>query len=298
MKRCLIGLICLLMAPALAAAAVPDELLHEAIMTLTWPDDGGECWVEGHVVLGEENKGKTTEVYAQVFYQNYGLMDGVFTDTGGGSIGPRTLIFDRTAEGYQLKEIIRPRDGTEYNASIAEMMPQECIRKMHEEGEANRFEMVRQMHEQAQQYLDSIGRTESIQDWRERDLQLSGMMVAASNLMSNVDQNYPLWVTSHERVEDGMRYVYSREWTPDEPGAETGIATLQKTRYDDGAVVETISVEVRPEQLTITLKDDGGRITYRFPFDGRNYARPEITTAGDCKLDTSGIEMDISRLPE
>ncbi len=298
MKKLLTVLLCLLLCPALTLAAVPDNVLHDAVLTLAWPDPNGECWVEGHVVLGEEEKDDTTEVYAQIFYQNYGFMDGVFTDTGGGSIGPVTMVFDHTAEGYALREIIEPEDGTEYMPSIRAMMPEECIEKMHNEGDANRAEMERQMTEQAEAYLASIGRSEKVQDWRERDLQLSGMMVAASNFISNLDQNYPLWVTSHERVENGVRYVYTREWTPDEPGAETGVETLTKTRYADGSIVETITVEVELDQLIITMKDAGGSLIYSFAFDGRNYHRPAVTAIGECGMDRTGVEMDISRLPE
>ena len=300
MKKYLLCLICLMLLPALAMAEVPDELLHDAVMTLTWPDEGGECWVEGHVVLGEENKGDTTEVYAQVYYQNYGFMDGVFTDTGGGGIGAVTMVFTNTPDGYALKEIIRPEDGTEYNASLRRMMPESCIRKMNSEGDANRVEMERQMNEQAQAYLDAIGRTETIQDWRERDMQLSGMLVAASNFMSNVDRNYPLWVTSHERVEDGVRYVYTRKWEPQEtlPDGQTGVLVLTKTLYDDGNLVETITAGVETDQLTITLADEKGSITYAFAFNGHTYQQPVITSVGECSVDQSGIWADISRLPD
>lgn len=300
MKKQLFCILCLLLCPALALAAVPDERIHEAVLTLTWPDANGECWVEGHVVLGEEVKGDTTEVYLYTCYQNYGFVDGVFTDCGGGSIGPRTLIFDHTAEGYALLDIVRPEDGTEYVPSIRRMMPESCIQKMNQDSGAIRAEMVRQMHEQAQAYLDSIGRTEPVQDWRERDLQLSGMFIPASNFMSNVDQNYPLWVTSLERVEDGVRYVYTREWIPeaDTPDGQTGTERLTKTRYDDGCVVETITANVQTDSLIMTLADAGGSITYTFAYDGQNDQRPEIAFTGACGVDLQGIAVDISRLQE
>lgn len=300
MRNILVWVLCLLLCPAFALAAVPDELIHEAVLSMTWPDDRGECWVEGHVVLGEEDKGDTTEVYLQAYYQNYGFMDGVFTDVGGGSIGPRTLVFDRTADGYALREIIDPEDGTEYVPSIRRMMPESCIHKMDKDGGAMRAEMVRQMHEQAQAYLDSIGRTEAIQDWRERDLQLSGMLVSASNFMSNVDQAYPLWVTSCERVENGVRYVYAREWFPktDTPDGQTGTLRLTKVRHEDGSVVETITAEVETDALVITLADEGGSVRCRFAADGHTYQMPEITFTGNCGVDLTGIAIDISRLQE
>ncbi len=315
MKKWLIMLFCLLALPGLSRGSVPDELLHEAVMTLTWEDDGGECWVEGHVVLGEENKGDTTEVYMQVYYLNYGFMDGVFTDTGGGSIHPATFVFENTKDGYRLQKVIEPEDGTYYQRSIKAMMPQSCIDKMQKDGTAIHAEMERQMLEQAQAYLDAIGRTEKIQDWRERDLQLDDMLVQASNQVGSLSPPYPLWVTTTERVEDGVRYVYSNEWLPDADATDgftyvsadghrhsvngrTGRQLLTKKRHDMGEVVERVDIRAELYSLSVLFSDAYGSIEYLFDFDGRTYRKPTINRVGDCRVSYPTFEMHAMNLPE
>lgn len=298
MKKFFVGLMVVLLFPVLALASVPQNVLHEAVLTLTWPDEGGECWVEGHVVLGEQDKGDTTEVYAQVMYMNYGFLDGVFTDAGGGSVHPAVIVFENTQGGYALKEILEPDDGENYGSSIEAMMPEACIRKMQEEGGAIRAEMERQMTEQAQSYLASIGRTEPIGDWREHDLQLSGMLPRAANLLTDTQRRYPLWLTSQERIEDGVRYVYTREWYPEAVLAEgeTGTEVLTKTRHEDGFVAETITIEAEEDAVNVTFADEGGSISYAFQYDGNWYHQPVVTSVGACSADLSGIEQDIARL--
>lgn len=111
----LLAAVLLMIAPAQAQERlIPDELLHDAVMTLTWDDPNGEFWTEGHVVLGESDKGNTVEVYAYIFISNYGFMDGVFTDVGGGAIMPVTFVFGKTEAGYVLQKIIEPEDGERY----------------------------------------------------------------------------------------------------------------------------------------------------------------------------------------
>ena len=295
----LLAAVLLMIAPAQAQERlIPDELLHDAVLTLTWDDPGGEFWTEGHIVLGESDMGDTVEVYAYIFISNYGFMDGVFTDVGGGAIMPVTLVFDKTEAGYVLQQIIEPEDGEEYDASIRAMFPEECVRMMRN-GAVDRDELERQMHEQAQAYLQGIGRNEDVQDWRERDLQLANMLVHASNEVTCFSPPYPLWVTSSERVENGVRYQYTREWYPDEHAAEgsvhkmpdgsvmaysgmPGTQILTKTRCDDGTVAETITIRADLHALTVTMADDGGSRTYRFEFSGREYYRPTVTETGEC----------------
>lgn len=311
----LLAAVLLMIAPAQAQERlIPDELLHDAVMTLTWDDPNGEFWTEGHVVLGESDKGDNVEVYAYIFISNYGFMDGVFTDVGGGAIMPVTFVFGKAEAGYVLQKIIEPEDGERYNASIEAMFPAECVRMM-ENGAVDREELERQMHEQAQAYLDATGRTEMVQDWRERDLQLANMLVHASNEVTCFSPPYPLWVTSAEAIENGVRYKYSREWYPDEHAEEgcvykmpdgsimaysgvTGTQILTKTRCDDGSVAETITIRADLYTLTVTMADDNGARTYCFEFSGREYYRPTITETGKCGVRYEVFDNACAIMPE
>ena len=316
MKRLIMLLLMMLFSLSVASAqTIPEDVLHDAVMTMTWETDSGEYWVEGHVILGEADKGAAHEVYAYVFYQKYGFMDGVFTDVGGGSIGPRTFVFDKTPDGgYALNRIIQPEDGENYGPSIEAMMPAECVQRM-SDGFVDRSELVRQQHVQAQAYLDSIGRSDVvIQDWRERDLQTADMLVYASNHVISLSPPWPLWVTSCERIEDGVRYVYTRSWFPDEGAVPeevwtTGTGTvhtsgvpgaqvLTKARCSDLAVLETIIIRAENDQLTVTMRDDDGSETYTFAYDGAVLHRPTVTTEGDCRIVYEEFDRQNSYLPE
>ena len=309
----LIILVLCLVSAALAQT-IPEDILHDAVMTLTWEDDGGECWVEGHVILGEADKGATHEVYAYVFYQNFGFMDGVFTDVGGGAIGPRTFVFDKTADGgYMLREVIHPEDGEDYGKSIEAMMPADCVQKM-SNGFVDRDELVRQQHVQARAYLDGIGRTADIQDWRERGLDTADILVHAGNQIISLSPPWPLWITSTERIEGGERYVYTRSWYPDEGAVPeeswetftgevhtsgvTGTQVLTKMRYADSKVVETVIIRADNDLLTVTMRDDFGSKTYTFRYDGRTYHRPEVTLEGDCRVSYPEFDRQNEFLPE
>lgn len=306
-KWVMLLLFCLLPAGALGSV-IPEDVLHEAVLTMAWPEANGECWTEGHIVYGEEVNGDNVQVYAWVSLQNYGFMDGVFTNCGGGTTHPAVLHFAKVGEGYVLQGIEQPMDGTEYEKSIQEMMPPYVLSQIHHG--ADREEMEKQMHQQAQAYLHSIGRSETIQDWRERDLQLADMLTVASNEMLLFDPTYPLWVTSIERVEDGVRYVCSREWQPDEfsksfHAYESGIATdgrtglqiLQKKRYDTGEIVETILIRAKLYELTVTLSDAYGEVAYTFAFDGTTYHQPDVRRVGQCRMNYPALDDWMARLP-
>ena len=312
--RTLLLLFALLLTPfAALAQTVPDDVIHDALLTLAWDDDGGEYWTEGHIVLDEEATATGVDAHVYAYLSNYGFMDGVFTCSGGGQIGPVTLHFDHNGGSYTLRAISQPEDGENYERSIQAMFSSEAYAKL---GTAavDRNELVRQQHVQAQAYLDSIARTESIQDWRERDLQLANMLVHASNRLTCFSPPYPLWVTSQERMEDGVSYVYTRTWTPDADAVEghvyhtakgdmqasglPGTQVLTKQRRSDGAVVETITIHAGLNEMTVSMADDGGVRTYHFVYDGLTFHRPTVTETGCCGVSYPLFDQYNALLPE
>lgn len=295
--------------------AVPDQVIHDAILTLTWEDDGGEYWTEGHVVLGTKQDDDTVKVYVLAEALDYGFMDGVFTDTGGGFQEPLTLNFVRTDTGYGLKSILEPDDGDLYEPSLKKMMPADCIIKMTQNEDAYNTEITRQMTLQAQSYVAGIGRTEAVADWRDRDLQLPDMLTVASNQVCGFSPPYPLWVTDVERLENGVRYVYARAWvadadssdgyiysTPDgdtlQESGKTGVETLTKIGYEDRKIVETVTIRVEQYALTVTCWDDAGTKEYRLTFDGQTYHQPTVTETGKCGVACPQFEMACLNLPQ
>ena len=289
----------LLGAQALAEpATVPESTLHAAVLTLTWPDENGEFWAEGHVVLDTEQKGDSVTVYAQVTCQNYGFMAGIFTDTGGGMSGPVAITFHKTGNEYNVQGIQQAEDDTDDK----KILSPKALKQMQRDGEKNTSEMDRQMTEQAKAYLVGIGRTEPVQDWRDLGLQNDNLLTVASNLTVSLTPPYPLWVTTTEQLENGIRYLYTRAWAPDGKtkgdNGETGTVTLTKTRREDQKVMETITICAEPEQLTVTYQDDGGTKAYRFAYDGSTYHQPTITQTGTCAVSYPSFEQSFVDLPQ
>lgn len=298
------------------AAEVPEAAVHDAIMTMAWEAAQGELWVEGHVILGTEETDSTAKVFVHVLCERFGFMAGIFTDVGGGFRSPLALVFDKADGGYTLREILEPEDGEHYYPSLQAMMPEECLTQVQQDFDAHMAQMQAQMYAQAQAYLDSIGRTESPGDWRDLDLQLSGMLVTATNLTGGFSPPYPLWVTSLERLEDGQRYTYQRTWTPDgENGPSqtyatpdgdtllcdgtTGTVLLTKTPWGEAEPIETITIRAELYGLHVRFADAYGQKDYHFAFDGLTYHQPTITQSGSCRIDDTWLyERSLRDLPE
>lgn len=160
-----------------------------------------------------------------------------------------------------------------------------------------------QIRLQVQAYLDGIGRTEPIQETTDMDLSLSGMYVNAQNFIGWVDEAYPLWTTTKERLDqrDGQRYLYTRAWQPDPDGlpdaqvetkyglmtqqGTTGIQTLSKSRKKDGQVLKTTAILVERERLVISMRNEWGSARYIFPFDPWEFIYQKLVIAreGACR---------------
>ncbi|MGI6724593.1 MAG: hypothetical protein ACOX62_00050 [Christensenellales bacterium] len=150
------------------------------------------------------------------------------------------------------------------------IMPEWAIKKW--ESTTDDQAIHEQIRLQVQAYLDGIGRTEPIRETDDMDLSLSGMYVNAQNFIGWVDEAYPLWTTTKERLDqrDGQRYLYTRAWQPNPDGlpdaqvetkyglmtqqGTTGIQTLSKSRKKDGQVLETTAILVERERLVVSMR--------------------------------------------
>lgn len=64
--------------PAFAQEAIPDELLHEALLSDRYYRKDVEYLVEGHQILGTSRDGNRVEVYLSASVGGYGFMGGSF----------------------------------------------------------------------------------------------------------------------------------------------------------------------------------------------------------------------------
>lgn len=298
------ALLCLMAGACVAEEWTPahEALVHEALLGTMpakyYPDC--EFFAEKHAVLGTQEKPDgALEVYLSASVGGYGFMGGGFVNLCGWG-GPCTVVLHRIDGEWAIREVLEIED---YN-QIPDIMPKEMERRFYAQGSDAAAEAA--LRAEIQAYLDGIGRTEPILPYTDVCGETSGMLTQASNLMMCVGKDYPLTVTTQEKLEkDGRRYVYAREWTPDADGPHdviysveglplltrgtTGTETLTKTRKADGRVVERIVIRAERYQLILSMWDEGGDAQMVFHFDENQgeYLMPTIERYGDCGMEDS-----------
>lgn len=295
-----------LCASAMAEDNVVEGLIHEALlstMPAPWYPDS-EFFAEGHTILEMQEKDDTLEIYLAASVGGYGFEGGAFILQNGWG-GPCTVILKREEGEWTIGSVLEIEDYSE----IPTIMPQSAENKFFN----SEYDNTRQLEEQLEAYLQSIGRTEPISDYATVGGELSNMFAVAGNFrMRIVEDAYPLGNTTKERLENGERFLYTRAWEPDEDGVidpvfqteqgllqdrgTTGTETLTKVRKADGKLLETTVIRVDLDRLTITMTDDYGSVQYVFPFDGWDYGAPMVFDDGECRMDRTRIEQACAEL--
>ena len=139
--------------------------IHEAALSEVQGKGWAEGAVEGHVMLGSEEKDGVTEVYAYCAATELGFINGVLTSDGTGFSGPCTFLLQpQDNGGYVCVDIIWPKDGEDrYAASIREMMPPSLWRKAQRNLTAITNAINAQETEDAKAYLQSLDREAPIE---------------------------------------------------------------------------------------------------------------------------------------
>lgn len=201
----------------------------------------GECAAEGNVIIEKEEKDGFVNVYAYVSYGEYGFENNVFTKVSGSGAIPTKLVFSYGGE-YVLKDYIEPMDGSEYVDSIKEMFPRRLWSKVLSDDSKVYKQLEEQEHQYAARYLSGIGRTADIGD---TERILADMNVDASNKLLDMYGEYPYWVGTCEKLEDGVRTVYEKQWE----SRGGGDGTVKFIKYADGEIAEETIINVNGEKL-------------------------------------------------
>ena len=312
MKKALLlltALACLLAAFPALGEAVPEALIHEA---LTAEGNGwGEFVAEGHAVLGTKTNGDEMEIYLAASVAYCRFVNGNFnTQSGWGA--PCTLVLKKIKGEWKIKELKEIEDTSEIYQIMPKKYAEKCLA-----GKYDGDGIVRQIRQQAQAYLDSIGSDAAVTDYSAITDAEPGMLTAASTLIFYfLDSKWPLGQDAYEFIEEGERVVYTRLWTPDagaqaetireidgvryiERGA-TGVVRYEKRRKADNALLESVVGVVKNEGLTLTLSDAYGSLRYEFPYDtsqglGR-YSKPQVFSEGACRMSTVSLDREIDEL--
>ena len=205
----------------------------------------GECAGEGHIIIDEEETpdgGKI--VYAFTMYGQYGFENGAFIKVSGSGKIPVRITFDKDGNVTEYKE---PLDGGMWKESIEEIFPEKYHGRIFADNGKEYDELRLQEHAYAQAYLDKIGRVARIGQYADIEHKIPEMHVEASNKLLEYFGEYPYWIGTLEKIEDGVRYVYEKK-TEEKSGGDA-LVTFLKYEYDSGKVVEETVISVENGEL-------------------------------------------------
>lgn len=225
-----------------------DELVADAIISNGHGSySEGECVAEGHVILGTENPESDGQpdkkiVYVMTSYGEYGFQNGAFVKVSGSGVIPVRITFD---SNNKLLEYKMPMDGSYYASSIKEMFPKDMWKQALSESDSFYGECFAQEKAYAQKYLDKIGRKAEILE--NADTKLSDMDTEASNTLLDLYYDYPYWIGTEEKIENGVRCVYEKKWQSS--GGGDGTVTYLKYEYGSEKVLEKTVIEVKKGKI-------------------------------------------------
>ena len=297
--------------PVSLAEEIPEQLIHDTFIAYANQDTRleFEFSAEGHYVLGTETNGREMKIYLTASSGRFGFIGGHFACQSGTFGAPYTIVAQKIGGEWRLKALLQIVAYSE----IPEIFPERYEKLFF--STACGEEINRQMLEQAQAYLDGLGRTEPI---GERNIESSPLPVVASNLLISAFDSEP-WPDhsfgTRETLENGERFLYTRTWQAEEGEKDLyltendialgrdskgpGTLTMVKTRKDTGEELERITVTVRANrELSVSFEDAYGSLLYEFPYDpdSEAYLRPTVTAEGSCAIDTVKLDRAIDEL--
>lgn len=228
------------------------SVVSEVILTENSKKDWlGECHTEGHIILGKEESGDKTKIYALTEFASFGFENGYFTNVGG-ETAPAVVTVNRKTGEYSIQY---PKDGEYYSKSIYKMFPQKYQTRAFGENDQDYSDMWNQCVSQAKEYLESIGRKAEVKSWGDVPHTLFtdiGMPVDISNNLENYIKtyNYYEYIGSEEVIENGTRYVYRTSYLEDK-----NTLLFSKEIYGENKVVNLIQMNIKTGEIISMASD-------------------------------------------
>lgn len=174
----------------------------------------------------------------------------VYKISGTGVIPVAMTFLEDKDDGYILQSYKLPEDGEGYVASIKTLFPQELYNRVVHPSDGDRAALQAQERKYAKQYLDSIGRTAVIGEYRDLEIEYPDISSENLDLIFKRYWEYPRWIGTEEKIEDGVRYVYETQWK--NYGNNDSMVYLTKYVYDTGEIIRTINVHIDDGEVQAT----------------------------------------------
>jgi bla regulator protein BlaR1 len=216
------------------------QAIREALIDTTI-DNYYELKTEGHVILDAETKENKLFVYMIECNSGYEFTDGRFT--GGCQpawLVPALAVFSET-ETYG-PVTLNVEVTNVYGEVDENWLKENFPAALHETARhyADAYdEIQKQMDEQANAYLKSIGRADALgADVKEIVWLNEQMPKEAYALLEETKllDEYPVWVGNKEKLENNIRYVYETAVKKDT--SDHTLVVFTKKRYDNGDIME------------------------------------------------------------
>ncbi len=171
----------------------------------------GECFGEGHIILGTEQKEDIEKIYTLTMVGNYGFQNGNLVKVSGSGVIPAIITLHKN----NYVEIEYPKDGNRYEESINEMFPKRYRNRIFKEKESDIENLKKQERAYAEKYLKQINRNASVGNYGDFEhilLTDVGVSVEVSNHLLEdfykFNYKYPYFIGTQEYLENDERVVY------------------------------------------------------------------------------------------
>lgn len=214
-----------------------DEAIGVTIKSQTKNYANGEFSTEAHILLDTEEKDGVTKAYVVAGFATFQFENGMFVNVCNVvSFFSAVITFSKNENGeYSLVDYKMP------NTTGGSIKLDDLNKKW--SGDLNRYiaDLTKQQEAQANQYLQSIGRTakvvssegvameefERIQEKSEALYNLCNMFFIDGD---TVRDKYPRWIGSKEFIESGIRYTYETSKSKTTDGYD--LVTFKKIKED------------------------------------------------------------------
>lgn len=242
-------------APMPAKSSISEELDDAVANAVITSNSGsymdGECNAEGHIILDSSENSSYITLYALTTYGEYAFQNDMFIKISGTGVIPVAMTFlEDKDDGYILQSYKLPEDGEGYAASIKTLFPQELYNRVVHPSDGDRAALQAQERKYAEQYLDSIGRTAVIGEYSDLEIEYPDISSENLDLIFNRYWEYPRWIGTEEKIENGVRYVYETQWK--NYGNNDSMVYLTKYVYDTGEIIRTINVHIDDGEVQAT----------------------------------------------
>ncbi len=208
---------------------------------------GGELSTEGHIMMDKDEDAETGNqiCYCLATFGKYEFQNGNFVRCAGNGVIPTVITLSPTDGGeYSTVSYVEAEDGNDFVDSIKENFPEKLWSRCITIEDEDAAELDRQEMSYVDEYLGSIGREDApVGDYADFDYKIPtdlGISEEVSNKLVDVESsesfesNFTIGFGDREVIEDGVRYVYKKEYDSDKK-----VVTYEKINYETKEVIES-----------------------------------------------------------